>query len=216
MIMKNLLPFIFICLIFSCENKFTSSDEIFEEDKRVPNEWMYAQRAYPQGKIDKQAYLDALRYKQGLIQNNSTENFTEVWEFKGPTNVGGRVSDLEVPVNSTETIYVGTASGGIFKTENLGTTWTPIFDDAMSLSIGDMELAPSNNDIIYVGTGEANAGGGSLAYDGVGIYRSDDAGNSWQHLGLENIGSVGKIEVAPDDSNTVSYTHLTLPTICSV
>ena len=200
--MKNLLLLIILCLFISCQNNNTSSDEIFEEDKRVPNEWFYAQRAYPQGKIDKRAYLDALRYRKDLIQNNSTESFTEVWEFKGPTNIGGRVSDLEIPNNATETIYVGTASGGIFKTENAGSSWTPIFDDALSLSIGDMELAPSNNDIIYVGTGESNAGGGSLAYDGVGIYRSDDAGNSWQHLGLENIGSVGKIEVATDDPNT--------------
>ena len=69
----------------------------------------------------------------------------------------------------------------IFKSENTGQTWTPIFDDAMSLSIGDMEMAPSNNEIIYVGTGEPNAGGGSLAYDGLGVYKTSDGGNNWQH-----------------------------------
>ena len=202
--MKNLLPYILCILFFSCQTQFSESPNIVEEDKAVPNEWFYAQRAFPQGKIDKRAYHEALRYRQDLIQNQSTESYTEVWEFKGPTNIGGRVSDLEIPSNTSGTIYVGTASGGIFKTENTGDTWVPIFDDAMSLSIGDMELAPSNNDIIYVGTGESNAGGGSLAYDGVGVYRSDDGGNSWQYLGLENIGSVGKIEVAYDESN-VAY-----------
>ena len=203
--MKNLtLLFFFIVIITSCNFKKEQNINLeSEESKLVPSEWFFAQRAYPQGKINKQAYRDALLYRKDLLENGNPETVMEEWQPKGPTNIGGRVSDIEMPSNSTETIYVGTASGGIFKTEDTGSTWTPIFDDALSLSIGDMELAPSNNDIIYVGTGESNAGGGSLAYDGLGIYRSENAGATWTHLGLEEIGSVGKVEVAPDDPNTV-------------
>jgi len=186
--MKNLtLPFLLSLLFVSCQYEQQESIDTVEKDRLFPNEWFFAQRAYPQGKIDKRAYRDALDYRKNLI-SNSAETVMQEWEFKGPTNIGGRVSDLEMPDNSIETIYVGTASGGIFKTEDTGATWNPIFDEALSLSIGDMDLAPSDNNIIYVGTGESNAGGGSLAYDGLGIYRS---------------GSVGRVAVADDDPNTV-------------
>jgi len=73
----------------------------------------------------------------------------------------------------------------------------------MSLSIGDIEIAPSDPDVLYVGTGESNAGGGSLAYDGFGIYRSNDAGQEWTHLGLEETGSIGRITVHPQDPDIV-------------
>lgn len=197
--MKNLLPlFIFFLIFSSCQTD--SSDLNFpkeEENKKFPNEWFYAQRAFPRGEIDKVAYQKALQFRQQMKSILRGPRGIEEWNFEGPTNVGGRITDVEMPTNSFSTIYIASASGGVFKSENTGETWIPIFDDAMSLSIGDMELAPSNNEIIYVGTGEPNAGGGSLAYDGIGIYKTVDGGNNWQHLGLENIGSVGKIEVAP-------------------
>ena len=170
-----------------------------EENKKFPNEWFYAQRAFPRGEINKVAYQEALQYRQQVQSNLRGPSGVEEWEFEGPTNVGGRVTDIEMPSNSLETIYVASASGGIFKTENTGQSWSPIFDGAMSLSIGDMELAPSNNDIIYVGTGEPNAGGGSLAYDGFGIYKTTDGGNNWQHLGLENIGCLLYTSDAADE-----------------
>jgi photosystem II stability/assembly factor-like uncharacterized protein len=100
------------------------------------------------------------------------------------------------------TIYAGAASGGLFKSTNGGFSWVPIFDEAISLSIGDVEIAPSDPDILYVGTGESNAGGGSLAYDGYGVYRSDDGGSTWQHLGLEATGSVGRVVIHPGNPDT--------------
>ena len=128
---------------------------------------------------------------------------SEDWEFAGPTNIGGRISDLEMPADDINTIYAGAASGGIFKSTDQGDSWVPIFEEAASLSIGDIALAPGNNDIIYVGTGESNAGGGSLAYDGFGVYRSDDAGGSWQHVGLEDAGSIGRVVVDPQNEDRV-------------
>ena len=70
-----------------------------------------------------------------------------------------------------------------------------------SLAIGDIALAPSDEDIIYVGTGEANAGGGSIAYDGLGVFRSEDGGTTWESRGLEDVGSIGRVLVDPLDAN---------------
>lgn len=170
--------------------------------EKVPNDWLYRQRAYPVGSIDVKAYFNALAYRKEISKNLSHNNRNLAkWEFCGPTNIGGRVSDIEMNNTSPPVIFVGTASGGIFKSTDEGTTWIPIFDDESSLSIGDLALAPSDNNIIYAGTGEANAGGGSIAYDGNGIYRSDNGGDTWRHLGLENIGSVGKIIVDPRNAD---------------
>lgn len=201
--MKNLLHLFLLFILWnSCQTKSSIHNSPNEErNKKYPNEWFFAQRAYPRGEIDKTAYHNALQFRQQIKSNLRGPDQIEEWEFEGPTNVGGRITDIEMPTNSFETIYVASASGGIFKSENTGQTWTPIFDNAMSLSIGDMEMAPSNNEIIYVGTGEPNAGGGSLTYDGIGIYKTLDGGNNWQHLGLHNIGSVGKIEVSPSNPN---------------
>ena len=115
------------------------------------------------------------------------------WEYTGATNVGGRVTDVEILKSNPNVYYAGAASGGVFKSENAGSTWQPVFDSQLALSIGDIAIAPANEEIIYVGTGEPNAGGGSIAYDGNGVYRSDNGGDTWSHLGLEDIGSVGKI-----------------------
>ncbi|MCB9292952.1 MAG: T9SS type A sorting domain-containing protein [Lewinellaceae bacterium] len=169
--------------------------------KEYPADWFYRQRAYPHGRIDKQLYLDALREK--MARERIAGRGVSSWEFAGPTNIGGRITDVEMDPANMDVIYAGAASGGIFKSEDQGESWRPVFDEALSLSIGDIAMAPSDPDILYVGTGEANAGGGSLAYDGAGIYKSIDGGDSWEHLGMENIGSVGKVLVHPHDPNRV-------------
>ena len=126
---------------------------------------------------------EAIRQVREMKKTSNSYRNGEDWEYAGPTNTGGRITDIEMPADDINTIYAGAASGGIFKSTDQGDSWEPIFDDAASLSIGDMALAPSDNNTIYVGTGESNAGGGSLAYDGFGVYKSVDAGNTWQHKG---------------------------------
>lgn len=185
------------------EKKPEKVDIEFEEGERIPNDWQYRQRAFPSGKIDHQAYFDALTYrKKKSLEQQALNRDVDEWEFCGPTNVGGRVTDIEMTTGTPQSIFVGSASGGIFRSNNSGNTWDAIFDDQPNLSIGDLAIAPSNENVIYVGTGEANAGGGSLAYDGNGIYKSEDAGDTWTHLGLENIGSVGKVVIDATDPNT--------------
>ncbi len=172
--------------------------------EKIPNDYFYRQRAYPTGKIDKQAYLSALAYrKEQTITKKIEARSGSDWELAGPLNIGGRVTDIEMFSDNQNTIFVATASGGIFRSDNQGEDWYPIFDETASLSIGDMALAPSDERIMYVGTGEANAGGNSLAYDGLGVYRSDNQGATWEHLGLENAGSIGKVVVDHADPERV-------------
>jgi photosystem II stability/assembly factor-like uncharacterized protein len=169
-----------------------------DNDIMSPNDWFFRQRAFPTGQIPHDIYMKAMKQRQEMKKQAASKD-EKIWEFAGPTNIGGRISDVEMYEDDMQTIFIGAASGGVFKSDNAGNTWTPIFDEALSLSIGDIAPAPSNKDIIYVGTGEANAGGGSLAYDGVGVYKSIDGGDSWVYIGLPESGSIGRMVVSPDN-----------------
>jgi photosystem II stability/assembly factor-like uncharacterized protein len=119
----------------------------------------------------------------------------------GPATMGGRIDDFAVVESNPDIIYVGSASGGIFKTVNGGTTWEPVFDDQSVSTIGDVTVAPSDPSIVWVGTGEANNRQSSSWGDGV--YKSTDAGKTWQHLGLRESRHIGRIVIHPTDPNTV-------------
>jgi photosystem II stability/assembly factor-like uncharacterized protein len=148
----------------------------------------------------------ALRLKgfdQHLEMKKSSPYKDLVWQFLGPTNVSGRCTDIAVvtPKGKNYTVYVGTASGGVWKTDNEGTTWEPIFDQAPSTAIGDIALAPSNQQIIWVGTGEANIFRSSQA--GIGIYKSTDSGKTWQHMGLYGTYTIPRIVIHPTNPDIV-------------
>jgi photosystem II stability/assembly factor-like uncharacterized protein len=123
------------------------------------------------------------------------------WRFIGPFDVGGRCTDVAVPFGSRTVFYAGAASGGVFKTVNAGTTWEPIFDDMPTLSIGDLAVAESDPNIVWVGTGEANIFRASMA--GIGVYKSTDAGKTWQHMGLDNTYTIARIVIHPKDPDIV-------------
>ena len=123
------------------------------------------------------------------------------WRSIGPASQGGRITDVEALRNRTATIYLGTASGGLFKSVNHGTTWTALFDKQATLSIGDIALSPSNPNHVWVGTGEANNRNSSPW--GHGVYRSTDAGQTWSLMGLEETRHVGRVLVHPTDPNIV-------------
>lgn len=119
----------------------------------------------------------------------------------GPALTSGRIADFAVnPTNPSE-YYVATASGGVWKTVNAGTTYEPIFDGEGSYSIGCIAMAPSNPHLLWVGTGENNAQR-ALGY-GDGVYKSEDGGKSWKNMGLKESEHIGKIIIHPTDPNTV-------------
>ncbi|HEX6874011.1 MAG TPA: hypothetical protein VF163_23160, partial [Micromonosporaceae bacterium] len=119
----------------------------------------------------------------------------------GPGFMSGRIADIAVHPTRTGTWYVAAGSGGVWKTTNAGTTWTPIFDDQPSYSIGEVTLDPTNPDVVWVGTGE-NVSGRHVGW-GDGVYRSRDAGRTWQRMGLANSQHIGRILVHPKDGNVV-------------
>ena len=119
----------------------------------------------------------------------------------GPAVASGRVMSIAVNPRNKSEYYVGVASGGVWKTVNDGTTWTPVFDGEGSYSIGWVALDPNDSSVVWVGTGESNSQR-SVSY-GDGIYRSDDGGKSWQNLGLKKSEHIGRVVVDPRDSKVV-------------
>src|SRR6266571_1089530 len=123
------------------------------------------------------------------------------WRSIGPAIMGGRIDDFAVVEGNASTFYVGAATGGVWKTTNNGTTFEPIFDDAGSTSIGDVCVAPSDPNIVWVGTGEGNNRQSSSWGDGV--YRSLDGGKTWHNMGLRDTKHISRIVIDPRDPNIV-------------
>jgi len=119
----------------------------------------------------------------------------------GPAVTSGRVVDFAVDPRDRSRYYVAVASGGMWKTTNAGTTWIPVFDDQKSYSIGCVALDPGNPAVVWVGTGENNSQR-SVSY-GDGVYRSDDGGKNWEHMGLASSEHIGKILIDPRNANIV-------------
>ncbi len=123
------------------------------------------------------------------------------WRNIGPANMSGRISDIEALDEDFATVLVGSASGGVWKSTNAGTTWAPIFDTYGAASIGDVAFFQKNPDIIWVGTGEKNPRN-SIAW-GDGIYKSEDGGMTFTNMGLESTHSIAKVIPHPDDPDVV-------------
>ncbi|HEV3255867.1 MAG TPA: PDZ domain-containing protein, partial [Gemmataceae bacterium] len=123
------------------------------------------------------------------------------WRCIGPANMGGRITALAVFEADPCTYWVATASGGLLKTTNNGVTFEHQFDHESTVSIGDVCVAPSNKDIVWIGTGEANPRN-SVSY-GDGVYKSTDGGKTWKHMGLRRSFQIGKILIHPTNPDTV-------------
>ena len=163
--------------------------------KQRPNDWFYAQRSLPYATIPPGKQLAAVEATQAARLKNQDHAKSIVWAEAGPTNVAGRITDIAVHPTQPNTVYVGAAAGGVFKSYDGGNSWTPIFDDVGTPSIGAVTIDPSNPDVLYVGTGEANAAADT--YEGTGIYKSIDAGANWTHMGLDSSYHIGRIVVDP-------------------
>ena len=124
-------------------------------------------------------------------------------EFRsiGPAFTAGRIADIAIDPSSQSTWYVAVGSGGVWKTQNRGTTWEPIFDDEDAYSIGCITIDPNNPNTIWVGSGE-NVSGRHAGY-GNGVYRSRDGGQNWENMGLEGSERVGMVRIHPRDSDTI-------------
>ena len=119
----------------------------------------------------------------------------------GPTQQSGRFVDFAVPLQRPNTFYAAAASGGLWKTENNGQTFEPLFENEKVFSIGDVAVAPSNPDLLWLGSGEAN--NSRSTYWGDGVYKSADAGKTWRNMGLKESHHIGRILINPANPDTV-------------
>ena len=138
-------------------------------------------------------------------QTPATSPFSSLtWRSIGPVNTSGRIDDFAVArvPGQPDAIYVATASGGVFKSVNGGISWAPVFDkvDGM-MSIGDVAVAPSNPNVVWAGTGEANNRQSSSWGDGV--YKSTDAGMTWKNMGLKDSRHIARIVIDPTNADVV-------------
>ncbi|MCJ7488339.1 MAG: glycosyl hydrolase, partial [Candidatus Aminicenantes bacterium] len=119
----------------------------------------------------------------------------------GPTQQSGRFVDFAVPLQRPNTFYAAAASGGLWKTENNGQTFDPLFENEKVFSIGDVAVAPANPDILWLGSGEAN--NSRSTYWGDGIYKSADAGKTWRNMGLKESHHIGRVVINPANPDIV-------------
>jgi len=124
------------------------------------------------------------------------------WQYLGPTNFSGRATDIAVADRAgARRVYAGFATSGVWKSDDNGATWQPVFEHQPSTSVGDIAVAPSNPDIVWVGTGEANLFRASMA--GVGVFKSTDAGRTFTHAGLTDTQTIARVVVHPTNPDTV-------------
>lgn len=143
--------------------------------------------------------MAAFKKQQAMLQQSPYKNLQ--WRLAGPNNKSGRSTDVVGVTGNPNIIYAAFATGGLWKTEDGGNTWKSLFDKEATQSIGNIALAPSDKNILYVGTGEANIFRASLP--GIGMYKSTDAGNSFTHIGLENTGTIARVVVHPKNPDIV-------------
>ena len=141
--------------------------------------------------------------KEQSKSDTLNESFFQPFKFRsiGPAYTGGRIADFAVNPSRKSEYYVAVAAGNVWKTENSGTTWKPIFDSYGSWSIADVEIDPTNHHVVWIGTGEYNSQR-AIGY-GDGVYKSEDGGKSFKNKGLKLSEHIGRVVIDPRDGNVV-------------
>ena len=144
----------------------------------------------------------AICFHSAVAQKVNLEQFKNMKPRNiGPAGMSGRVTAIDAVIANPDIIYVGTASGGVWKTENSGTTWKAIFDEQPIINMGAIAIQQSNPDVVWAGTGEGNPRN-SLNI-GEGIFKSLDAGKTWKRIGLEKTRNIHRIIIDPNNPNTI-------------
>ncbi|MBZ0204073.1 MAG: T9SS type A sorting domain-containing protein [Ignavibacteria bacterium] len=219
--MKKLLIFILFSVIsivnsqdlFIPASPYENADELIRNRNSFNRErWFYEQRMFPNNYLPEDAYSKAMDQKMALRrQNGFALDNAVAWTSIGPspgfypgyTNISGRVTTVRYDPVNPSVVYIGAAYGGIWKTTNSGTNWTPLTDVQVSLSSGSIYIDPVNTSILYYGTGEATYSGAS--YYGRGILKSTNAGATWTNYttGLPSLSYCSRIVIRPGFSSQV-------------
>lgn len=187
------------------------NNKIVPVAKLKPYEDLHIMRNYPDFKTAFHPYLTQIKFVAKQVKNTlkGGDSDEPVWQIQGPFNVSGRMNTIAHNPGNDQIIYVGNVCGGIYKTTDGGKNWRPIFDENSYLSIAHIVVSPHDTNTLYVGTGDPNISG--YPWVGNGIYKSSDAGATWQHLGLEEVGIVTKIAVHPQNKNIIYAATMGLP-----
>jgi hypothetical protein len=200
---KLLFFFIFFAGLVMLVSSIQNGRDREESENEIPglpsDDWFEKQRAFPFDEIPNDARLKSIEYVKSMpVAGVST---TAAWGLAGPTNIEGRITTIAVHPTNPQIVYIGTANGGVWKSTNFCASWTSVFDNQNTSSIGDIALDPANPNTIYCGTGENN----SLRsyYPGTGMYKSTDGGTTWSFIGLGGTYSFGRIAVNPTNTQIV-------------
>ncbi len=178
------------------------NEQELQSEKSPPEDWFISQRVahggIPVGALRKAGeQAAALARSGGPLDSLAAAR----WKFVGPTNIGGRVVDIAVDPVAADTIYVASATGGVWKSTDKGARFTSIWPATNTQAMGALVITSTGT--LFAGTGEANPGGGSITYGGSGIYRSVDGGATWQVVGLTDSGAIGRLAVDPTNSQHI-------------
>ncbi len=190
-------------------NTSETSETEKKSDSLRPDEWLDIAREYPNFEPSLKMKFAALTEAASMANQRGGGGFDAPWTVEGPYNIGARINTVKIHPTNPNIIYAGFAHGGVWKTTDGGQNWKPIFDKQTAQAIGDIELDPKNPEIVYVGTGDLNIGG--YVFIGNGLYRSNDGGQTWQNIGLENQRIISKIIVHPTNSNIIYAATMGLP-----
>ncbi|GCB52148.1 sialidase family protein [Streptomyces sp. NL15-2K] len=161
----------------------------------APAEYRYLQKTVPGESIPRHAHDLAAAQARELPTVGGR------WKGVGPTNIGGRVVSLALDPKRADTLYAAAASGGLWRSTDAGGTFHSVWPDSFTQAMGAVATAPDGT--LYVGTGEPNPGGGSITYEGTGMYRSKDGGRSWTPIGLRDSGAISAITIDPADPRRI-------------
>lgn len=189
-----------VLLLSACAGTKTLHRDRLQE-KTEPYDLFAFQRSFPDSVFDLKAWRKALQTARidaaaAIFDRNAgCQAMPGNWQLRGPGNVGGRVNAMALQPGKDSVLLAGFSAGGIFKTVDGGHNWKAVFDDHLELSIGDINFDPNNPNIVYAGTGDPNVP--SNVFNGAGLFKSTDAGESWQYLALEDVGIISKVIVSP-------------------
>ncbi len=178
------------------------------EDIRGREEWFAFQRRFPYDMIPANLRTDALREQRrqtelleralGAKRWNAGVLAANRWEEIGPYNFSGRIRGIAIRPGDGQTIYLGSAAGGLWKTTDAGSSWRTNTDTLTSLAVCAVAVDPANPNVIYIGTGENSVN--VDRYDGDGVFKSTDGGVTWKNIGLQNVAAFSKLAVHPQNS----------------
>ncbi len=195
-----LIPFLFACT----EEKSAVLDT--KEKGYFPYEDFFNARLFPETSFDHIAYFKQIEQEKNKLETRSPIG---AWEDQGPGNIGGRVNAIANNKENPDVMFLGFSRGGLYKTIDAGENWRSVFNEFSYLSISHVEIDPNNSDVIFIGTGDENIS--HYPAIGNGVYKSEDAGETWKQVGLSEAAIISRMHVSPSNSNIVYASAMGIP-----